>query len=160
MKKLIVTLLALAACWGVAGAGETKPATPPAGTVEFGGLKWYTTIDGARKAAAEKHKHILMLFTGSDWCPYCKKLDAEIITSKEFKSWSAKVVLYLADAKGGPSKISPEGAKLMTEYDASGFPTVVFSDAKGRKTGKTGYTGAKPADYCRMLDRMRLGTTR
>ena len=130
---------------------DDKPATTA--PAKAGKFKWYTSIKQARKAAAEEKKPVFTLFTGSDWCPYCIKLEKEVLAKPEFKEWAkTHAILYIADAKGGASKISAEGAKLMKEYGAKGFPTVVVTDAEGKALGKTGYTGAKPADYCKALD--------
>jgi len=37
-------------------------------------VNWQTDFDLAKKQAKEENKPILMLFTGSDWCPPCKML--------------------------------------------------------------------------------------
>lgn len=127
-------------------AAEKTPAKP-------GKFKWYTSVKQARKAAAEEKKPVFMLFTGSDWCPYCVKLEKEILSQKDFKDWATKnAILYIADAKGGPDKISAEGRKFMKEYGGRGFPTVVITDAEGKKIGQTGYLKKSPAEYAKMLD--------
>lgn len=127
---------------------ETKPAAKP------GRFKWYTSIKAARKQAAEEKKPIVMLFTGSDWCPYCVKLEKEVLTQKVFKEWAANnAILYLADSKGGPGKESSDGRAQKEKYaKGAGYPCVIITDTEGTHLGKTGYTGATPAEYVKALD--------
>lgn len=155
MKKLIPLLLLA----GIAGtplatsAQEPMPADKKEAPAKKGRFKWNTSIKTARKAAAESKKPILMLFTGSDWCPWCVKLEKEILSKKEFKDWAAdNVILYIADAKGGPDKLSEEGRKLMKEHDLRGFPSIIITDAEGKKLGRTGYQKMSPAEYTKHLE--------
>jgi thioredoxin-related protein len=39
--------------------------------------EWLTDFSAAKKKAKEENKPILMLFTGSDWCPWCIKWEKE-----------------------------------------------------------------------------------
>lgn len=58
--------------------GELKfdrTAATAAATAEQTGFT--TDYDAALKRAAEQGKRTLVLFTGSDWCVWCKKLDDE-----------------------------------------------------------------------------------
>lgn len=163
MNPILSTLLAFAALAlpPASRAESAKPAeaTKPTGKTDEpakpGKFKWYTSITAARKAAAEEKKPIFVLFTGSDWCPYCVKLEKEILSKKEFKTWATdKAILFIADAKGGSSKLSPSNRKLMKEYGAKGFPSVFITNAEGKAFGETGYTGATPEKYCKILDGM------
>ena len=42
------------------------------------GLSWETDISVAMEKAKKEGKDILINFTGSDWCGWCKKLDGEV----------------------------------------------------------------------------------
>ena len=114
---------------------------------------WYTDYAEAQKAAAKEKKPIIMLFTGSDWCHWCIKLEKQILGEEAFKTWAAKkVVLYKADSKGGASHLSAENKKMMDGYGAQGFPTIVITDAKGKSFGTTGYRDTTPKDYNKHLE--------
>jgi len=155
MKRYIpAIILACLSCAPLAvRAADATPAEKPAAPVKHGKFKWYTSLKSARKAAAEEKKPIIMLFTGSDWCPYCIKLEKEILSQKEFKAWAPDhAILFIADAKGGPDKLAPENKKLMKEYGGNGFPSVIVTDADGKTLGKTGYVGGTPEAYCKSLD--------
>jgi len=43
-----------------------------------------TDVKAAIEEALEQDKDILLLFTGSDWCPPCKKLESEVFSQQEF----------------------------------------------------------------------------
>ncbi|MCA1797553.1 MAG: thioredoxin family protein, partial [Geobacteraceae bacterium] len=51
-------------------------------------LTWHSDIDKARKIAAENNKHLLLDFTGSDWCPWCIKLDEKVFSTPEFAEFA------------------------------------------------------------------------
>ena len=36
---------------------------------------WQTTFDNAKTVAEKENKNILLVFSGSDWCGPCMKLD-------------------------------------------------------------------------------------
>ena len=87
MKKLLLTLLGI--CCGAslfAAAGSTTP------------QGWYDDFAAAEKEAKKTGRPILLLLTGSDWCPYCVKLKQNALDKKDFKSFAKKrLILVYAD---------------------------------------------------------------
>ncbi len=55
-------------------------------------IKWNTSFEKAQKIAKKQNKPILMLFTGSDWCPPCKALKREFFNSPSFEKYAKKFV--------------------------------------------------------------------
>ena len=47
--------------------------------------KWYQNYNQAKELAKKENKYMLMDFTGSDWCPWCKKLSKEVFKTKKLK---------------------------------------------------------------------------
>jgi thioredoxin-related protein len=41
-------------------------------------VDWLTDFDAAKAKAKSDHKLVLLEFTGSDWCSYCKLMQAEV----------------------------------------------------------------------------------
>ena len=81
MKK---SLLLLCAALG-ALASFAKTSTPEG---------WLDDYDAALKKAAAENKHVVVDFSGSDWCGWCKRLDKEVFATDEFKkAASEKYVL-------------------------------------------------------------------
>lgn len=108
---------------------------------------WYTDYNAAQKVATEKNLPMYLLFTGSDWCPWCVKLHNEVLEKKEFKDFAKdKVVLVFLDfpsKKKLPAKETKQNKDLAQKYGVTGYPTVIMTDAKGEKLGKYGYSSLK-----------------
>lgn len=51
---------------------------------------WTDNLEAAKAQAKKENKKILLDFTGSDWCGWCKKLDAEVFSKAEFKEYADK----------------------------------------------------------------------
>ena len=123
----------------------------------FGKDKWLDNFEDAKAQAAKEGKAIVANFTGSDWCPYCVKLDKEVLATDDFKEWAKeKAVLLIVDFPRGKSQkaaVKEQNAKLKSEYQISGFPTVLFLSADGEKLGRSGYTGKPPQEWVKSGDR-------
>jgi thioredoxin-related protein len=114
-----------------------------AGTLAVQAGRWEDDFAKAKKEAAEKGLPILMDFTGSDWCIWCKRLDKEVFSTSEFKKYARKnLVLFVADFPRQsqlPKKTSAQNKELAKTYGIRGFPTVVLVDADGKEIARTGY---------------------
>jgi len=118
-------------------------------------LNWTTRLDEARKLAADENKTILLFFTGSDWCGWCKKLVAQVLSKPEFKEFAdTDLVLVKLDF---PKSIPMENeqkeynSSLAKEYKIQGFPTIILLNAKGEVLGQTGYQDLTPQAYVQHL---------
>ena len=54
---------------------------------------WLTNIDQAIAQSMETEKPIMLFFTGSDWCGWCKRLVKEVFDQKEFKDWAKDKII-------------------------------------------------------------------
>jgi thioredoxin-related protein len=104
---------------------------------------WSTDFEQAKKIAAEKKLPILMDFSGSDWCTWCQRLDAEVFAQKAFKDYAKEsLVLFIADfpmrAKQA-DELRKQNLKLQSNYRVAGYPTVVLVNAQGEETARSGY---------------------
>jgi len=45
-----------------------------------------TDYDAARERAKANGRHMMLFFTGSDWCKWCKRLESEVFSQPEFLS--------------------------------------------------------------------------
>ena len=110
------------------------------------------------KAKAEK-KLVLVDFTGSDWCEWCIKLDKEVFSTPEFKTYAKdKLVLVEADFPMGKpqnDKIKEQNEKLQEKFSVEGFPTVVVLDSKGKKVGQLGYMEGGPKAFIAALEKLK-----
>ena len=89
-----------------------------------------------RRSAAEK-KNILVDFSGSDWCEYCKELDENVFATDVFRQKAPdKYVLLFVDSPQDPALLSEKARRqnpqLVEKYAIRGFPTVLVLDATGK----------------------------
>jgi thioredoxin-related protein len=59
---------------------------------------WQIDFVQASKDAAKEHKYILLDFTGSDWCPWCIKMNKEAFSQAKFSLGYTKSVLFAEPA--------------------------------------------------------------
>ena len=119
---------------------------------------WLTDFEQAKKIAAKKKLPILMDFSGSDWCIWCKRLNAEVLQKEEFKKYAKdNLVLFLADfpmrKKQGQAE-KAQNRKLQQVYGVRGFPTVLLVDATGKELARTGYQKGGPELYVAHLKKL------
>lgn len=119
------------------------------------GEDWGTDFAAARKAATDQKRLILADFTGSDWCPWCKKLDSEVFQKDAFKTFAKEnLVLFVADfpnEKQLPKDVAEQNRKLAEKYEVKGFPTVLLLDADGKVVARTGYRRGGVESYVEHL---------
>ena len=92
-------------------------------------LNWLTDYNKALKIAKKEHKPILILFTGSDWCPPCKAMHKELFHNKEFEQLAKKFVLVFIDfpkRKQLSEKQQAHNYEVASKYHRGGVPTMVF----------------------------------
>jgi thioredoxin-related protein len=121
-------------------------------------VPWVTDLEAARKTAAEAKKDLLIEFTGSDWCAWCKRLDQDVFSDPGFrKQIGEKFVLVQIDFPQAREQSEPEkrqNQKLQTDFGVDGFPTVFLADAEGLPYARTGYLEGGPEEYLKHLLRI------
>lgn len=120
--------------------------------------EWLTKLDEAKSKATETNQNILLVFSGSDWCVPCMKLEKSIWNSEEFKTFSDDhFVLLRADfLKQKKNRLSEEqqahNEQLAEKYNPNGFfPLVLVLNNEGEVLGQTGYKNVSPSEYIKQL---------
>jgi len=98
--------------------------------------KWTMDLDAARKHAKEKKSAILLNFTGSDWCGWCKLMEENVFSADEWKEYAkGSVVMVMLDFPRDkslvPEKYVKRNEKLKETYNVRGYPTYVLLDDDG-----------------------------
>ncbi len=111
---------------------------------------WLSDISKAQAEAKANHKLLLLDFTGSDWCIWCKKLDAEVFSKPEFETYAkAHLVLMTVDfPRRNPlaPEVKKQNEELAQKFGVQGFPTIVVLNGDGKQVGELGYQpGGAPA---------------
>ena len=146
MKKIALSLIAVLSLLG-ASAAE---------------LEWLTNLPQAKSQAKAENKLVLMDFTGSDWCPPCKKLKKDVFLSEEFATFAkANLVLVEVDFPKTKKEIEKQSAELKkanealaSKFDIESFPTVVVLSSNGKQLSKeSGYGGTSAKDFVAKLEK-------
>ncbi len=146
MKYIIITLaLGLLASQINAQAENYEPAHEG----------WHVMLDDAYKESAQTGKPIMAYFTGSDWCPPCRRFSAAVISKPEFSEWAKdNVVLLEVDSprrKQVPQAIQQQNQHLSQAFNVRGVPRIwVFNMNQNGETGEMevealGSTGFVPS---------------
>jgi protein disulfide-isomerase len=120
---------------------------------------WTRDIEAAKTRAKAENKPIFLYFTGSDWCTWCKKMEKEILTQKEFLDFAEEnLVLVELDYPRKPENKAkqPESERAQNKaidkkFKIEGYPTIYLVDAdieplpKGDDFAKGEYTKNGPA---------------
>jgi len=111
--------------------------------------KWLTKMDKAQEQSKETGLPILVLFTGTSWCPYCIKLEKEVFSQSDFKTFADQnLVLLLLDFGPGGTPNNKKDGLLAKDYGVTGYPTYFLTDATGKKLAKGGFhDGINPTEF-------------
>ena len=139
MKKIITFLVLLIASLGYA-------------------QDWNYNFEDAKALAKEQNKDIVIIFSGSDWCAPCIRLDKNIWQSDAFKKEATeKWILVKANfPRKKANQLSEEqethNRNLAEKYNVEGsFPLVVLLDKEGKVLGKMGFKNVAPEEYIKMM---------
>lgn len=114
---------------------------------------WNTNFDIAKELAKKENKKILLVFSGSDWCAPCIKLDKKVWQSEEFKKVANDWILLKADfpnkkANQLSAEQTTHNKKLAEKYNKDGnFPLVLLIDSNGKTIGITGFKNIDAVSY-------------
>ncbi len=119
---------------------------------------WQTNFEEAKVLAQKENKNILLVFSGSDWCAPCMKLEKNIWMSPEFQTEAQNHwITYKADfPKKKANQLSPElteqNKKLAEKYNKEGsFPLVILLDPSGKVLGLFGFKNSSPSAYIALI---------
>jgi len=118
-------------------------------------FEWRTDLAAAASDAQTGQKLILLNFSGSDWCGWCKRLDAEVFSTSEFKDYAAaNLVCVIADFPRGtklPPALQAQNERLMRAFRVEGFPTILVFNSAAELIGQLGYQPGGPAAFINSL---------
>jgi thioredoxin-related protein len=122
----------------------------------IGKLEWMADFEAAKKKAVAESKDLFLNFTGSDWCPWCEKLDKEVFSKRAFAEYAEQnFILVELDFPNDKSKLSSEiqqqNERLGAEYGVQGFPTIILTDKDGIPYAQTGYVEGGSENYVQHL---------
>ena len=120
--------------------------------------QWVTDYSAARAEARVTHRRVFLLFTGSDWCIWCKRLEGEILSQPAFADFARDhlVLVKLDFPNHTPQapELKAQNQKLAQHYGIQGYPTVIVLDPAGTKLGEMGYMKGGPEPFLAKLGRL------
>ena len=117
---------------------------------------WTSDFEKAKLKAAKENRLLYVLFTGSDWCGYCIKLQKEVLSKPEFKKLGEKDFVFVYIDFPRKSKVdNPMANRVLARmYKVSGYPTACVMNPNGQVLEKI--VGALPMDqYIKKLETVR-----
>jgi thioredoxin-related protein len=122
--------------------------------------QWGTDLPAALNQARSGNKMVLMDFTGSDWCPWCMKLDQEVFSTSQFAHYSRNYLeLVRVDFPHNTPQsddLRQANAALASRFGVDGYPTVILLDSSGRELGRqVGYMQGGLGDYLSWMESLR-----
>jgi thioredoxin-related protein len=121
--------------------------------------QWLTDLPQALAKAKAENKKVLVDFTGSDWCPWCIKLQKEIFKQEAFGEFAQKnLVLVEIDfprTKTQSDELKKANEALSKQYGIEGFPTVLVFNSQGKQVGRLGYLEGGPKAFLGELEKLK-----
>lgn len=127
------------------------------GSVQASGI-WTTDYEQALRTARTRKRFVLLNFTGSDWCSWCRQLESQVFARRDFQEYArGNLVCVLLDSpqrKPQSRTVVRQNEKLKETYGIRAFPTVILLDPEGNEVGRTGYRQGGPKPYVAYLQEM------
>jgi thioredoxin-related protein len=116
-------------------------------------------VNAATKRAKVEKKDIIFLYTGSDWCPPCKKLESEVLSEKEFLFEASKHFVlvkfdFLKQSDQDPELVKQNEA-WAKKFGVDSFPTIVLADKDLKPFAFAGYETGGFQNYLGLLEEAR-----
>lgn len=131
---------------------------------------WNTDIATAIEISQKTETPLMLFFTGSDWCGWCKRLVKEVYKTSEFKDWAKNnvILLELDFNRSFQQKIkrAQQGKVTLTQnenmiielsqmFGVRGYPTIWFvnpvidddNQIQLKELGSTGYVAGGPSKW-------------
>jgi uncharacterized protein YyaL (SSP411 family) len=125
--------------------------------LRLGPVEWQHNMDEAKALAQKEHRHILLNFSGSDWCGACIQMHKEIFDKEAFQQMAdSSLILVNADfPRMSKNKLPAQQQRLndamADKYNSQGkFPFTILLTADGKvlKTWEW-FPGMKPDVFTR-----------
>jgi len=121
-------------------------------------FEWRTDLPAAVADAHDNQKLILLNFSGSDWCGWCKRLDSEVFSKSEFQDYADKhLVGILADFPRRSKQdkaLKTQNEHLMRFFKVEGFPTLLLFNSDAELIGQLGYQPGGPKAFIQSIQRV------
>lgn len=116
-------------------------------------VTWHTNMKKASDIAMNENKPVLMFFTGSDWCGWCKRLQKEVLQTKDFEAWAKdNVVLMELDFPKRiqqDQEVKAQNYQLQKVFNVRGYPKIFFVNPEKKDDGGMNLNSLGSTGYVR-----------
>lgn len=95
-------------------------------------IHWLTNYDEAVSLAQQSSKPIVMLFTGTTWCPPCQQLERKVIHHPAFAQAVGNRFIFLKLEFIDPATANSPYKFLVDRYNIQNFPTMIVVQPNGQ----------------------------
>ncbi len=117
---------------------------------------WETDYAAAVEKAQKENKSLLLNFTGSDWCGWCKRLKREVFSQPEFQEYAEENLILVELDFPKYKKLSEaeqsQNSQLANKHSVRGFPTILLLNPQEDVLLNTGYRRGGPESYVEHLE--------
>jgi thioredoxin-related protein len=105
---------------------------------------WTMNYDKALELSQQTKLPILLNFTGSDWCGWCKLMEKNVFSQEAWQDYASENMILVTidfprDQSIVPPKYRERNDQLKNQYGITGYPTYVILDDDGKTIlGKLG----------------------
>ncbi|AZQ64652.1 thioredoxin family protein [Flammeovirga pectinis] len=148
-------LLFIFSSFSIVNAQTAGNSNPPPITDKISNEGWLNDAHKASLLMEKNNAPLIINFTGSDWCGWCKKIKAEIFDTAEFKAWvkENKVVLLELDFPRTIQQsdlLKAQNQSLAQQFQVKGYPTIFV--IKGKEVIQTGYVKGGPESWIKSVE--------
>ncbi len=99
--------------------------------------QWTMDFDAARQIAAQKKLPLLLNFTGSDWCGWCKLMDKSVFSQAAWQAYAKERLMLVwidfpKDKSLVPEKLAARNKALAEFFNVQGYPCYIILDDDGK----------------------------
>lgn len=119
-----------------------------------------TNLKEAQQWAQEQNRPILLVFSGSDWCQPCMRLDKYILQEEAFQAFAQKELVVLKcdfpQRKRLPEGTLQQNEALAERFNPKGaFPKVLLLDPTLQSLGEISYNGQDIPTFLQQINTLR-----
>ena len=100
----------------------------------------FIDFEAAKVAAGESGRDILVEFTGTDWCNFCKDMRSRLFQLEAFREWMAGDLVWMevdyirnrGRLQSTPLEFREAQDEMRRRFDVRLYPTVYLCDGQGR----------------------------
>jgi protein disulfide-isomerase len=98
------------------------------------------SLESILQSAKTANKPVVLEFTGSDWCPPCKMMQAEVFSKDAFKTFADDQVVFVKldfpRQRAQTDDVKARNRALAEQFEIEGFPTLLVLSPEGTELAR------------------------